>query len=426
MRPVQSSFRLLRLLFALSAILIVAAPQREQTVARAAADTPNASVPNAETAPQSTRSDDVNSDWFKVSADTLKKWTVGKDTADGLRLTITPKDASQLTGDEKSVLVLYFKPSTAYETAMSKLLEVFYGRNIRASFTALYFQGKVDQGQAALEYAKSKRFDLIYSMGSEATDFVQNNFRNGPIPVVTIVSKDPVLLGQIPDYDHGSGTNIAYTSVGMPIDVQMTYLKQLNKDIKNIAVVYADSNKSSKDAQVKPLKDAASAYGLNIFDVVVLDDKKAKEELAAKAPMAIAEMSKTDPEQKVSIFWVTAATSIIESIDALTRNAGKTPVISAFPDIVKEGDDSAVFSLGVSFESNSYLAAVYGADILAGRATAGDLKVGVISPPDIAINFGRARKIGLKIPFSFFESATFVYDYQGKTVRKDGQVVRSQ
>jgi putative tryptophan/tyrosine transport system substrate-binding protein len=40
-----------------------------------------------------------------------------------------------------------------------------------------------------------------------------------------------------------------------------------------------------------------------------------------------------------------------------------------------------------------------------------------VSPPDIAVSFLKAREIGLRVPFSFFESASFVYDYDGRPVR---------
>jgi putative ABC transport system substrate-binding protein len=40
-----------------------------------------------------------------------------------------------------------------------------------------------------------------------------------------------------------------------------------------------------------------------------------------------------------------------------------------------------------------------------------------VSPPDIAISFLKAREIGLRVPFSFFERASFVFDYEGKPVR---------
>jgi putative tryptophan/tyrosine transport system substrate-binding protein len=53
----------------------------------------------------------------------------------------------------------------------------------------------------------------------------------------------------------------------------------------------------------------------------------------------------------------------------------------------------------------------------------GQLKVGVVTPPDVAVNFRIAKKIGLKIPFRFFESAAFIYDYTGKAARAFGKKV---
>ena len=52
----------------------------------------------------------------------------------------------------------------------------------------------------------------------------------------------------------------------------------------------------------------------------------------------------------------------------------------------------------------------------------GELRVGIVSPPDIAINFRKAREIGMKVPFSFFESASYIYDYEGRSVRSAGGV----
>jgi putative ABC transport system substrate-binding protein len=82
-----------------------------------------------------------------------------------------------------------------------------------------------------------------------------------------------------------------------------------------------------------------------------------------------------------------------------------------------------LLSIGVSFDSNAHLAALYGLSILSGKKAAGELAVGVVESPDISINFMKAREIGFKIPFSFFESASFLYDHHGKIIRKNGQKV---
>ena len=102
------------------------------------------------------------------------------------------------------------------------------------------------------------------------------------------------------------------------------------------------------------------------------------------------------------------------------------PVAATLPDVVREGNDSAVLSIGVNQSSAVQIAALYAIDILLGKAKAGDLKVGLVSTPDIAISFRRAREIGLEIPFSFFEAATFIYDYDGRQVRSFGLPVLAQ
>ena len=56
-------------------------------------------------------------------------------------------------------------------------------------------------------------------------------------------------------------------------------------------------------------------------------------------------------------------------------------------------------------------------------ARVGALPVGVVTPPDIAINFRSAKRIGLRIPFRFMEAATFIYDYDCRRVRAFGQRV---
>jgi putative ABC transport system substrate-binding protein len=91
------------------------------------------------------------------------------------------------------------------------------------------------------------------------------------------------------------------------------------------------------------------------------------------------------------------------------------------PDIVRGDSASAVLSIGVSFENNALKAGLYALEILEHGVNPGELEVGLISPPDIAINFRKAREIGMTIPFSFFESASTLYDYEGQVVRYKGE-----
>jgi putative tryptophan/tyrosine transport system substrate-binding protein len=140
---------------------------------------------------------------------------------------------------------------------------------------------------------------------------------------------------------------------------------------------------------------------------------------------AVAVMRKSDPTLGQSILWITGSTSVFGEIATINQNSDRVPVLSVAPEVVKAGDDSAALAIGISFESNAHLAAVYGAEILAGTQKVGELPVGIVSPPDIAINFRKAREIGLEIPFNFIESANFIYDYEGQAVRKTESEVES-
>lgn len=373
--------------------------------------------------PAATESQSAAVEWFKLKPGAAQYWELAADPSDKLRFTITAT-APELRGlPEKRVLALFTKPSSGYDTALSKMLEIFYQKQTAATVTGINFENKPERGLEVLAGITPDRYDLVITLGSDATAFAFKNYKGGPVPVVSVNAKDPVLRGQMPDYQSGSGTNFAFTSLDIPIEIQMAYLQQLRKGIKNIAVMYAESNASAKETQVLPLKAAAKARGIEVIDVVVQDNKQAKQELEAKVPQAVERMLASDPEGTSSVFWITGSTEVYNEIATIARTAGRIPVLSVVPDVVQEGDDSAVLSIGVSFESNAYLAGLYATDILAGKVRAGDLKVGVVSPPDIAISFRKAGQVGLKVPFTFFETATFVYDHDGKVIRKDGQTV---
>ena len=360
------------------------------------------------------------SDWLKPSADSLKLWLVNQEADSPLRASITliKKPAGNIPA--KRVLILYPRASSAYDVALNRLLDVFNEREVHANFLALNFQNNPTLGIQAVELIKKANFDLVYTMGSESTDFMFEKYRGGKTPIVSVCSKDPVLLGQMKGYEKGSGTNFAFTSLNMQIDAQLAYLLELKPKLKNIGIMVDIKNKSAVQTQAEPIAKAAKALGINALNIVVEDPAAASKELTQKVPLALEQMRKTDPGLSNSVFWITGSTAVFKEIATINSVSSTVPVISVVPEVSKEGDDSAVLSFGISFDSNAYLAAIYGAEILTGKAKVGELKVGIVTPPDISINFRRAKQIGLKIPFSFFERAGYIYDYNGKPARLRG------
>jgi len=360
--------------------------------------------------------------WFKPTEDSKRSWSFREVEGDSHSLTIR-RTKAEPTKPRRRIFVLFPRRSSAYDVAMDQILQVFEEKNINADFTLVNFDNDHVRGKTALQMADEDGFDLIFSMGSQSTAWLWENYRGGALPVISVCSKDPVVLGQARDYESGTGTNFAFTSLNMPIEVQMAYVLELKPNLKNLSILVNSQNISAVQTQAKPIADYARKRGIRVLDVEVEDPKHAGEELAYKVRDTVRTMRKNDPTLDNSVFWITGSTAVFREIRAINANSDRVPVLSVVPDVVKEGEDSAVLSIGISFQSNAHLAAIYGADVLAGRAKVGDLKVGIVSPPDIAINFLKAREIGLEIPFSFFESASFVYDYDGRIVRNNGKAV---
>jgi putative ABC transport system substrate-binding protein len=198
--------------------------------------------------------------------------------------------------------------------------------------------------------------------------------------------------------------------------VQMAYVHELRPDLRNIAILVDSKNKSAMETQAQPIAAYAAKNGIEIVWGTVENATNAREELTKIVPNAVAQMRSNDPDLSKSLFWITGSTSVFNEIRTINQYSDRVPVVSVVPEIVKAGTDTAVIGIGVSFESNGRLAGIYGAQTLAGTKV-GSLKVGLVTPPDMAINFLKAREIGLRVPFSFFEIASFVYDYEGKAAR---------
>jgi len=356
------------------------------------------------------------SKWFRYGPGVDSAWTISADPAKPLQLSVQRK-ARASSASSKRVLVLYPRPSSAYDIAITKILQEFDAKDVDATVTVINFEMNDVHGTESIQFAENNKIDLIFAMGSESTAWLFDNYRGGRIPVVSVCSKDPVQLGQIKDYERGSGSNFAFTSLNVPVEVQMAYVKELRPDLKNLAVLVDSKNVSAVQTQAEPIASFARQTGIQVIWGAVQNPSKAREELVPIVQSAVQTMRKSDPDLSKSLFWMTGSTSVFLEIRTVNEHADRVPVVSVVPEIVKAGADTAVLAIGVSFESNAHLAAIYGAQILAGRAKAGDLKVGLVSPPDIAISFMKAREIGLRIPFNFYESASFIYDYEGRPAR---------
>ena len=365
-----------------------------------------------------------SSTWFRIGTETTADWQVSQLEATPDTVLIRPRRLRS-SKPLKRVLVLYPRSSSAYDTAITKIVSIFADKRIDTEFTVTNYWTDPTRGKVALEQAEASNFDLIMTMGSESTAWLWSAYRGGRLPVVSVCSKDPVLLGQMKDYVQGSGSNFAFTSLNMPIDVQMSYVLQLRPSLKNFAVLVDAANISAVQTQAEPAATYARARGIRVFDLAIKQPQNAKEELARLVRETVATMRKNDPDLTDSIFWITGSTTVFSEIATINANSFRVPVLSTVTDVVQAGDNTAALSVGISFESNAYQAALFAIDILENLRKPGDISVGIVSPPDVAISFRKAREIGMRIPMPLFEGASVIFDNDGRLARSNAGNVKA-
>ena len=113
-------------------------------------------------------------DWYKLRPKSAEFWQVVPDPKDGLRIRIRYKAGYPKGKSDKNVLVIFPKKSSAYNTAMFKLLSIFQEKNLSVEFTVINYHKDPVNGQRTLRVAREANFVLIYSMGSNATAFLHN------------------------------------------------------------------------------------------------------------------------------------------------------------------------------------------------------------------------------------------------------------
>ena len=131
-------------------------------------------------------------EWFRPQEQTFEAWDFIEIEGDGSQVMVQKKNGGNL-GPVVPIMVIFPRPSSAYDIAMSKILDVFHEKEINASFLLYNFHKDPARGNEALTLAKRQGYELIFSMGSESTAWLWKNYRGGEIPVVSVCSKDPVV-----------------------------------------------------------------------------------------------------------------------------------------------------------------------------------------------------------------------------------------
>ncbi len=119
-------------------------------------------------------------------------------------------------------------------------------------------------GMIAQKFAADKK-DLIFAIATISAQSAKQ--ATSDIPVLFSAVTDPV-HSQLVDSLESVGGNVTGTSDATPIDKQLALFKELDKDVKKVAIIY-NTSESNSEIQIAKAKEAGEKLGIEIVPVGV-------------------------------------------------------------------------------------------------------------------------------------------------------------
>ena len=255
-----------------------------------------------------------------------------------------------------------------------------------------YAEGKTERlRNLAIELVAIKP-DVILAIGGDVAPFVRA--ATSAIPIVMIVSIDPVESGLVASLAHPGGnvTGVSFASSDLA-GKRLQSLVEMAPHVTNFAVIW---NPDHIDPEYREIRNAAKTLNVQIqsLEVRSVDDFQAAFE-------------KTISAQAQAILPITSRLMLLNHKQILAfANDNRLPVASGFGPWAKQG---ALFSYGPDVDAVARGAAPY-VDKVLRRAKPADLPVELPTKFELVINLRTAKTLGLMIPDSVLARADRVIE----------------
>ena len=234
--------------------------------------------------------------------------------------------------------------------------------------------------------------DLIYSIATNASQAAVNATGGTDIPVVFNAVTDGVEAKLVTSIEKPGG-NVTGVSDAAPLEKQLEMIREFLPEAKKIGMIYNIGEVNGK-LQVKQVEKLASKYNFKIVKKGV----SATTEIATAAEQLAGDV---DCIYNITDNMVVSATASITD----KANAKNIPVFAAEDGQMKAG---LLASDSISYEKLGEQAGSVAYDILVNGKKAGDIPVETAKDTTLYINKKVAEQLGIKIPDSLAERATFV------------------
>jgi putative ABC transport system substrate-binding protein len=236
---------------------------------------------------------------------------------------------------------------------------------------------------------------LLVSTGGEAAALAAKG-KTSTIPIAFIIGGDPVKLGLVASYQRPGGNATGITILSATLEPKR--LELLRELMPNISVIGAllDPNFPPYEAQLRDLREAARALGLQVQDFQVSNDP------------AIDKAFETIKSQNIAALIVVAGPFFDTRRDKIVALAARhaVPTMYHFREFAEAG---GLISYGIDARVVYRQIGVYTGGILKGEKPA-DLPVRQPTKFELVINLKTAKALGLKVPLTLQVAADEVIE----------------
>ncbi len=290
---------------------------------------------------------------------------------------------------ETPIAILMSDTLTSTQRTIYGAKKVINRSNNNTVFHSFLLSQNLLEKQSLIDSLNILKPKVILTVGSPATSFAKDNFKNNPIVFAGVIS--PVLSGFVESVTNPGG-NITGASLDIPTNIQFKYFKQIVPDMKKIGILYTKSTNSL----IPPAKVVAQQMGMSLEAIEIKDNKdipRALDSLASTVDgiWSVADPDLFDPQSTRYILLNTLRKSI--------------PFMGFSRYVVESG---ALFALDFDYKAVGFQAGDMVSKILAGTAP-NKIRVSTVDVIWFHYNEKTAKHISVAIPEDLVMIAKEVY-----------------
>lgn len=234
-------------------------------------------------------------------------------------------------------------------------------------------------GQIAAQFA-GKKLDLICAIATPAAMSAYNAAQSKEIPVIYTAISDPV-AAQLADSDKKPLGEVTGTSDRLPIKEQLSLIRKVLPDAKNIGILFSTSEANSV-SMLEVYKKLAPEYGFEIVDSGISS--------SSDIPLACDALLK-----KVDALSNLTDNTVVNSLPLILSKA-KAKNIPVFGSEIEQVRLGCLASEGIEYISLGRQTGAMAAKILRGEAKASELPYEEIAEASLSVNLQATSDLGIK------------------------------